>query len=117
MRGLECALDLLASDRIEDDAFRFGWFDAHDVREVPCDGFAFTVEVGREPDRVRLLGEFLQLRDGLLLVRENFVAGFEVVLEVDSRNRHLDPLGARGRKVADMADRCSSRRIRGPDTC
>ena len=51
--------------------------------EVVADGFAFAIRIGREVDCVHLLGGGLQLRDELLLAFDDFVVGFEIMIDID----------------------------------
>ena len=66
-----------------------------DICQMPADGFALTVRVGREEDAVRVLGLALQLFDKLFLALDADVLGRIVMLDINSQ------LGSR--QVTDMA--------------
>ena len=51
--------------------------------QVPADGFAFAVGIGREVDGVNALGGLLEFGDQLLFAFDDFIAGCEVVIDVD----------------------------------
>jgi len=69
---------------------------------VLADRFAFAIRVSREIDRVRFFRRFLQFRDDPLVVAflrigDQFVSGFEVVVDVDAESLL--------RQILDMTDR------------
>jgi len=97
-------LDVTAGDGVEDDALRDRGLDAEDMGEMPGDGLSFPVEVGCEPDIDGVLGGFLEIGDNGLFSGEDFVGGFEVVFEINSRNGLFAAFGGLGGEVADVAD-------------
>ena len=54
------------------------------LRDVPRDGLAFAIGVGREQDVVGLLGRGLELGQDLLLALDDLVRLREVLLDVDA---------------------------------
>src|SRR5581483_2831353 len=65
--------------------------------DVAADGFAFTVGVGGDVNRLGVFGGFLQLSDDLFLARHDFVSRLEVVFDVHAE--------AFFREVLDVTDR------------
>jgi len=68
---------------------------AQDIGQVPADGFALTVRVGREDDAVRVLGLALELLNELFLALDADVLGRIAMLHINAQ------LGSR--QVPDMA--------------
>ncbi len=62
---------------------------------MPGDRLAFAIEIRREIDLVRVLGELLQLVDDLFLARKDLVGRRPVVLRVDAHAREERLLGLR----------------------
>ena len=77
--------------------------------QVPADGFAFAVGIGRQVDLVHLLRRVLQLLDQLLLALDHFVLGLEAILHID-RQILL-------RKILDMPQRRFDDDSSCRDTC
>ena len=50
-----------------------------------CDGFAFTIRVRRQIDRIRRVRQLLQLDQDLFFSGDNNVFGIEFVLDVDTQ--------------------------------
>ena len=81
------------------------------LHEVPRDGLALAVLVGREVELVGVLDERLELADLLLAVGADDVERLEVVVGVDAEARPGLALvlgrdvGGVARQVADVADR------------
>ncbi len=107
--GARGALDGLLGDLVEDHPLD-GHRRLEGLEQVPGDGLALAVLVGREVELGGVLELALELADLLLLVRVDDVVGLEVVLDVDPElperallhlRRHL----RRGRDVADVAYR------------
>ena len=82
-----------------------GGIDAENLREMPGDRLALTIQVGGEPDLAGSLGEPPEFGDRLRLVVVDFVGGGKVVVEIDARNRLLGAPRGLARQVADVADR------------
>ena len=73
------------------------------VGDVPRDGLALAIRVGRKQDPRRLLGRGFDLRDDLLLAVDDDVLGLEIMLDIDAdgglgqvlhvsdRSLHLEP--------------------------
>src|SRR4029078_4323362 len=53
--------------------------------QVPGDGFAFAVRVGRQIDVVRGQGQLLQLGENLLLAGDDYVFRLEFVVDIDAQ--------------------------------
>src|SRR5690606_23535116 len=107
-RVLQRPLDRLARDLVEDHAL-----DRHlrleRLEEVPRDGLALAVLIGREVELVGVLERALELRDLLLLVGVDLVVRVEAVVDVDRELPVRALLHVRGqlgrlRQVADVAD-------------
>ena len=84
-----------------------GNFRLQHLEQVPRDGLALAVFVGREEELVGVLELSLQLGDLLLLVRVDDVERLEALLDVDAEPRPrlaLEALGDRGRAVGKVAD-------------
>ncbi len=67
VRRLKRLLNLGLGDGIKDDALHAFIRNAERLLEVPGDGFTFAVQVGRQIDVRRVLGELLQFADQLAL--------------------------------------------------
>ncbi len=81
-RVQEGGLDRALRDLVEHDPVRLGLADAELLGEVPADGLPFPVRVGRDVERVHLLGRLLQLVEHLLLGRQHLVLRLEALLLV-----------------------------------
>ncbi len=79
--------------------------DFQSLREVPGNRLTLAIQVGCEPDVGCVLGSLLQIGDGLLFRRHDFVSRLEVILQIDARHRALDALGILTGQVADMTHR------------
>ena len=88
-------LHALLGDLIEGHAVGLVGVEAQDVGQMPADGFAFTVRVGRQQHTVGVLGLALQLFDELFLAFDADVLRRIVMLDVDAQ------LG--GGQIADVA--------------
>ena len=88
-------LDALLGDLIEGHAVGGVGVKAEDVGQMPADGFAFAVRVGRKDHAVGVFGLALQLLDELFLALDADVLRRIVMLDIDAQ------LG--GGQVADMA--------------
>ena len=91
---LQGLVDGAACDLMECDAVGPLRRDAHHLGDVPRDGLALAVGVGREVDRVRLPGQCPQLFDDLLLAVEDGILRTKAVFNV-----HAEILSG---QVADM---------------
>ena len=81
-------LNRFARDFVENDAPITIRVAADGFLQVPGDGLAFAIEVGREIDLIRLLCEFAQFVDHLLLAGQDFVGGLPVVFRVHTHAPH-----------------------------
>ena len=88
-------LHALLGDLIEGHAVGLVGVEAQDVGQMPADGFAFTVRVGRQQHTVGVFGLALQLFDELFLAFDADVLRRIVMLDVDAQ------LG--GGQIADVA--------------
>ena len=70
-------------DLVEDDAVRAR--DVQSLRQMPGNGLAFAVFVGREDDPVRLGRQLLELRHSLLILAGDHVLRLKTVLHVDTQ--------------------------------
>ena len=83
-RILERLEDRVPGDLVENDAPGFLARELQHRRQVPGDGLALAVEVGREKDFVGVLGELLELRDDFAAVGDDDVVRGKVVRDVHS---------------------------------
>ncbi len=76
------------------------------LAQVPGDGFALAVGVGREIDRVRGLGRALELVDRLLFSGEHFVGRLVGVLAIDTQAlaRQIPHVAVRGHDLEALAE-------------
>ena len=88
-------LHALLGDLVEGHAVGLVGVEAQNVGQMPADGFAFTVRVGRQQHTVGVLGLALQLFDELFLAFDADVLRRIVMLDVDAQ------LG--GGQIADVA--------------
>ena len=105
---LEGALDRLAGDLVEDHPLDRDLGLEH-LQQVPGDGLALAVLVGREEELVGVLERPLELGDLLLLVGVDDVVRLEAVVDVDGELAERALLHVRGqlgglRQVADVPD-------------
>jgi len=100
-RGLDGGL----RDLREGDPPLLGGRDLRGLRDMPCDGLALPVEVGREEHGVRAARGLADARDLAPAVLADHVLGGEVVLHVNAEPALAGVLG----EVADMALRGEDR--------
>ena len=100
---LHRAPDRLAGDLVEDHPADRDLGLEH-LEQVPGDGLALAVLVGREEELVRVLERPLELGDLLLLVGVDDVVGLEVVVHVDGELAEAALL-LRGRQLARASGR------------
>ncbi len=89
--------DRALGDLVEQDAVGLGLRQSELLRQVPADGLALTVRVGRDVERLGVGRRLLQLVEHLLLRRQDLVLRLEALLLVDAQLR----LG----QVADVSHR------------
>ena len=102
---LERPFDGLLGHLVEDDSLEPLRRQAQFLGQVPGDRLTLTVEVGRQPDVIGLLGNLLQLADGLLLAVNRDVDRLEVVVEIDPGNRQVHSCRIATRKITDVTHR------------
>jgi hypothetical protein len=61
-----------------------GIFELEDLREMPCDRFAFAIRVGREVDFAGRFRRRFELLDDVALAFDRQVAGSEIMVDVDA---------------------------------
>jgi hypothetical protein len=81
---LEGPLHRVARDLRERDPVRGTRVGPDGLGDVPCDGLAFAVEVGGEPQPGGALVRLPELGDDVLLGLEHLVLGLEVVVDLDA---------------------------------
>ena len=82
-RRLERLLNGLARDLVEDDAAIAAGCAADGFPQVPGDGLAFPVQVRRQIDRFRPVGELGQFLDHLLLAGQHLVMRLPAIVGID----------------------------------
>ena len=84
-RMVQRLLHRLPGDLVERQAMELPLLARKLLRNVPADGLAFAVGVGRDVDVRRVLGGVLQFLDDLLARDERFVLLLEIVVDVDTQ--------------------------------
>ncbi len=83
----ECLLYSSVRDLVKDDPLRTGFIDFSSLHQMPGNGFALAIWIGREVNLRGVLHRFAQILHGIALIVGHTILRLEVVLDIDRKLR------------------------------